>query len=154
MAPLNPRVASREYVVGQLYNLEHRENRSSASHAHYFAALHTAWENLPDALAERFPTPEALRKYSLIHTGYRDERTIVCASAAEARRVAAFIKPMDDFAAVSVTGAALVVWTARSQSMRAMGKTVFQKSKDDVLSFCASLIGTTPSQLTDTRAAA
>lgn len=77
MEPINLRVASREYIVGQVYFLEHREERSSASHAHYFACVADAWMNLPDALAERFPTPEALRKYALIMTGYRDRDYIL-----------------------------------------------------------------------------
>lgn len=153
MYPLNSRAAARQFVVGEVYHLEHREDRSARSHAHYFAAVNEAWQNLPDALAERFPTAEHLRKYALIHTGYRDERSVVCSSAAEARRLATFIRPMDDFAVVSVSGAALVVWTAKSQSTTAMGKMPFQQSKNAVLSFLASLIGVPPAQLTAARAA-
>lgn len=141
MRPLNPRGADRQYVVGEVYRLEPKEDRSAASHAHYFAALADAHANLPDDLAERWPTPDALRKYALIRTGFRDERSIVAASKAEARRIAAFIKPMDEFAVVAVHDAAVIVWTAKSQSMRSMGKKAFQESKDAVLSFVAELIG-------------
>src|SRR6185437_11405948 len=147
MIPLNPRAADRQYVVGEVYNLDHREDRSSASHAHYFAAVNEAWENLPDHLAERLATAEHLRKYALIATGYRDERSIVCSSKAEAQRLAAFIRPMDDFAVVSVSERLVVVLTAKSQSYRAMGKATFQKSKDDVLGYVANLIGTTTEAL-------
>lgn len=147
MRPLNPRAADRQYVVEEIYRLEPREDRSAASHAHYFAALNNAHDNLPADLAERFPTPDALRKYALIRTGWRDERSIVASSKAEARRLAAFIKPMDEFAVVSVHDAAVIVWTAKSQSMRAMGKADFQRSKDDVLGFLAEILGVTPDQL-------
>lgn len=147
MRPLNPRVANRQYAVGEVYRLEHREDRSAASHAHYFAMLNEAWQNLPERLSAQFPDPERLRKYALCMTGWRDERSIVCSSRAEARRLAAFIMPMDDYAIVSVNEAAVVVWTAKSQSVRAMGKAAFQKSKDDVLGYVSSLIGTTPESL-------
>lgn len=133
--------ADEQFVVGERYAIEVQRERSYASHRAYFASLGEAWANLPDHLAERLPSVEALRKYALIQTGYRDERSIVCSSKAEAARLAAFIRPMDDFAIVSVSEAVVVVQTAKSQSFRAMGKQVFQRSKDDVLNYVASLIG-------------
>lgn len=153
MRPLNPRAADRQYVVEQVYRLEPREDRSAASHGHFFAALADAHANLPDDLAERWPTPEALRKYALIRTGYRDERSIIAASKAEARRVAAFIRPMDEFAVVSVHDAAVIVWTAKSQSMKAMGRKDFNDSKQKVLEFVSELIGVSLDTLTKNRAA-
>ena len=139
--PLNPRAAERQYAVGEVYHLDHREERSSASHAHYFAQLDDMWASLPDVLAEQFPTPEYLRKRALIQAGYRDERSIVASSKTEAVRIAAFVRPIDEFAAVSVRGNVVIVWTARSQSMRAMGKREFQASKDAVLGIVADLLG-------------
>lgn len=147
MEPLRQRAAAREYIVGSIYSLEHREDRSSASHAHYFSCIADVWANLPDRLAEQFPDPEKLRKYALCMTGYRDERSFVCSSRAEALRLAGFIKPMDDYAIVSVSEAVVVVWTARSQSYRAMGKTAFNESKQKVLDFLAGLIGTPVGEL-------
>lgn len=141
MRPINPRAADRQYVVGEHYRLEHREERSEASHRQYFAALHEAWLNLPDDLAAEFPTSEHLRKFALIRAGYRDERSIIASSKAEALRVAAFVKPMDEYAIVSVSGPAVVVLTAKSQSVRAMGKQTFQESKGAVLDLVAGLIG-------------
>lgn len=136
------RQADKHFVVGEVYTLEVREERSALSHRHYFASIHEAWQNLPEAIAERFPTPEHLRKFALIRAGCRDERSISCASKAEALRLAAFIRPMDDFAIVVTDGAMVTVYTAKSQSMRAMSKQEFQKSKDAVLDFIAGLIGT------------
>lgn len=147
MAPLNRRAAERQYTIGEHYRLEPKEDRSAASHAHFFASLADAHANLSDDLAERFVTPDALRKYALIRTGWRDERSIVAASKAEARRIAAFIRPMDEFAVVGVHDAAVVVWTAKSQSMKAMGKAEFQASKDAVLGFLAEMIGVSPDRL-------
>lgn len=148
MVPLNPRAADRQYVVGERYHLEHREERSSQSHAHYFAALNEAWQSLPDELAEQFPTEAHLRKFALIRSGFRDERSVIASSKAEALRLAAFVKPMDEYAVVSVSGAAVVVLTAKSQSMRSMGKAEFNRSKDAVLDFVAGLIGSTRDEIT------
>jgi hypothetical protein len=147
MVPLHPRLAAKHFGEGEVVTLEVREERSSASHRHYFASIKNAHDSLPAELAERFPTPEALRKYALIRAGYRDERSIVCASKAEAQRLAAFIRPMDDFAYVTTDGAVVAVYTAKSQSVRAMPKGEFQRSKDAVLEFIASLIGTSKETL-------
>jgi|SRR5579883_626308 len=148
------RVADRHFVVGQTYPMEVREDRSIASHRHYFAAINSAWENLPEDLVERFPTADHLRKFALIRCGYADQRSIACASKAEARRLAAFIKPMDTFAVVTVTEATVTVWAAKSQSMRAMGKRDFVESKAKVLDYIAGLIGTSASALEKNASAA
>lgn len=153
MVPLRPRLADKEYCIGELYRLGVIEERSRNTHNHYFALLHEAWSNLPDDLAERFQTEEHLRKYALVKAGYFDERSIVCGSKAEAQRVAAFIKPMDDFAIVTVSEATVRVYTAKSQSKRAMGAKDFQDSKTKVLEIVAALIGVTPEALAKSRAA-
>lgn len=135
------RKADQEYVVGENYKLIEHHDRSANSHRHYFASIADAHGNLPDELLEQYPTPEHLRKRALVFKGYRDERTIVCATAAEAQRVGAFIKPMDDFAVVTVRDAVVRVWTAKSQSTKAMGAKDFQQSKSDVLDFIDDLLG-------------
>jgi hypothetical protein len=141
------RKASEQFDVGAIYPLEAREERSSASHRHYFAALHEAWENLPFETFERWPSPEHLRRWALIKCGYAVERSIVCASPEEARRVAAFIAPFDDFAVVVARDAVVSVYTAKSQSVRAMDKKTFEESKAKVLEYIASLIGSTAGAL-------
>jgi hypothetical protein len=134
--------ADRLFTVGEVYQLEEVHERSAKSHAAYFAALRTAWLSLPDHLAQQFPTQEALRKFALIRTGFRDERSVAASSRAEALRLAAFIKPMDEFAVVTVTGSIVSVYTAKSQSYRQMGKADFQRSKQAVLDFVDDLLGT------------
>ena len=147
MVPVVPKQADEHYVVGERYYLTPHEERSWKSHGHYFASINESFKNLPETWAERFATPEHLRKWALIKAGYRDERSTVCASKAEAERVAAFIRPMDDFAVVTVSEAVVVVYTAKSQSMRAMGKAEFQQSKDKVLDVIAGMIEVTPQTL-------
>lgn len=138
-----------EFVVGQVYRLEVVEERSAASHAHYFACINEAWQSLPETLAHQFPTAEHLRKYALIKAGYADRREIVVSSKAEARRVAVFIGdlPEAEFAIVVPSDAVVTVWTARSQSVKAMGKKDFQDSKTKVLDVIAAMIGVTPGAL-------
>ncbi len=141
MIPLYPGVAARQYEKGEVYPLEVREDRSANSHRHYFAAVNEGWQNLPEIETERFPSPDHLRRWLLIKAGYYDERTIVVGSKAEAQRVAAFVKPMDAYAVVVAKEATVVVFTAKSQSMKAMGKADFQRSKDAVLELLAEMIG-------------
>ena len=123
------------------------------SHDHFFASVQEAYNNLPEDLADDFASPEHLRKWALIKAGYRDERSIVASSKAEALRIAAFIRPMDEFSVVVVREATVTQLTAKSQSLRAMGKVEFQRSKDAVFDVLAKLIGTSVDDLKTSRAA-
>ncbi|WEX10337.1 hypothetical protein [Chelativorans sp. AA-79] len=132
--------ADQAYVIGEVYLLVEQQERSSESHRHYFASIKEGWENLPENIAAEFPTPEHLRKRALIKAGYYDSHSIVCSSKAEALRLAAFIRPLDEYGVVRVDGAVVTRYTAKSQSMRAMGKREFQASKEKVLDVIASMI--------------
>jgi hypothetical protein len=142
-----PVQADKRFVVGMQYRLVEFHDRSETSHRHYFAALHDAWQSLSDEQVERFPTSEHLRKWALIKAGYADERSIVGASKAEAQRIAAFVKPMDDYAVVTAKDAVVTVYTAKSQSMKAMGKRDFEESKQAVLGIVSEMIGVKPDEL-------
>lgn len=133
--------ADRTFVVGEVYRMVELHERSANSHRHFFASVNNGWSNLPDELLEIYPTSEHLRKKALIAKGYRDERSIVCSTKAEAERMAAFIRPMDDYAVVTFREAVVRVWTAKSQSLKAMGARDFQQSKSDVLDFVDDLLG-------------
>jgi hypothetical protein len=146
--------ADRAFVAGQVYPLESPDDRSDASHRHYFASVNEAWMNLPEGLAKRFPSAEHLRKWALIRAGYYDERSIVCASEAEAQRLGAFIKPLDDYAVVIARDSVVIVYTAKSQRARAMDKQEFHRSKDAVLDIIAGLIGTSAGTLANAGEAA
>lgn len=141
------RLCDKYFVIGQTYQMVEQQERSHRSHAHYFACVNEAWKNLPEDLTERFPTSEHLRKYGLIRAGFADSRQIVASSKAEARRIASFVKPCDEYAVITAKDCVVTIWTARSQSMRAMGKIDFQRSKDGVLDALAKIIGTTTDDL-------
>ena len=123
------------------------EERSQASHSHFFACIAEAWRNLPEHLTERFASPDHLRRYALIKSGYRDERSIVASSKAEAQRIAAFTRPMDGYALVTVSDRVVIVYTAKSQNMRSMNKKEFQQSKDDVLDKISAMVGVSADEL-------
>lgn len=61
--------------------------------------------------------------------------------------MAAFLKPVDDFALISVAGNVVIERKAKSQSIRAMGKREFQESKTKVLGVLADMLGVTPEDL-------
>ena len=54
---------------------------------------------------------------------------------------------MDDHAVVVVRDKVIIVYTAKSQSYRAMGKKAFGESKEAVLNILAQLVGTTAEDL-------
>lgn len=141
------RLCDKLFVVGERYSLAEHHERSGNSHRHFFAAVHEAWTNLPEDQAERFPTSEHMRKTALIRTGFRNERSLVASSNAEALRIASFLRPIDEYAIVIVKGCVVIEYTAKSQSMKAMGKADFQASKQAVLDWCADLVGITAEEL-------
>lgn len=147
MKPRSPRLADKAYCVGEVYWLVPHEERSTASHSHEFAWLKDAWLNLPETVADQFPTTEALRKKALIDAGYYNETITDAGSNAAALRVAATLRSMDDFALVIVRGPIVVMRRAKSQSRRAMGKQEFQESKTAIIETISAMIGITPGQL-------
>lgn len=155
MAPLPnfARIADQRFVVGEVYAMAPVEDRSAASHRQYFAAVNEAFHSLPERLTMEFASADALRKRALIMTGHRNASVTVCMFKTEAKRVAALMQQDDEFAVVVVDGKTVTRLTAKSQSMPAMKKEEFQKSKDDVLGYLADLIGVAPEDLLQARAA-
>lgn len=155
MRPVNSawaRRADRQWVVGARYLVEIRQERSEAAHRHEFAWLREAWMNLPEHLADLYPSPEHLRKRALIEAGYYDEDAIDCGTNAAALRVAAFARK-DDFALVIVRRSCVLVRTAKSQSRRAMDGPTFQASKTAIMEVVAAMIGVTSAALEREQAA-
>jgi hypothetical protein len=141
------RLCDRQFVVGETYPLVVDEPRSQMSHNHFFAAVHEAWQNLPESQSSRFRTPEHLRKWALIKASFCTERTIVAASDEQAQQIAALADALDEFAVVMVSGCIVRVYTAESQSRRAMGSKKFQKSKQAVLDVISAMIGVSTDDL-------
>jgi hypothetical protein len=150
MTPVRFEAVAKAYVAGQRYTLEEVNERSWISHRHEFAWLREAWQNLPEALVEKFPSAEHLRKSALVATGWYREAIIDAGNAKAALRVAAYARGRDEFAHVITRGPTVTVRWARSQRMHGldrMDKDEFQKSKDDILGWIANLIGVEPERL-------
>jgi hypothetical protein len=133
--------AERQFVAGQVYPIAVEQPRSRETHNHYFAAIEEAWRNLPEGIAEQFPTSEHLRKFCLIKAGHANARSVVCSNQVEAHRIAIFVKPIDPYAVVTCSGNVVTLYTAKSQSLKAMDRKTFQESKSAVLEILSDMIG-------------
>ena len=133
-------------VAGESYRVDIIAERTAQSHGHYFAVLSDLWGTLPERLTSQFASPEILRKFSLIMTGYRHERTLVLDSNEQAARVAAFLRSGgSDYQIISVNENVIVEWKPMSQSRAAMpSKDEFQKSKTDVIRYIEELLADAP----------
>jgi hypothetical protein len=145
LVPANPSLAARHFSPGTEYRLALA--RSDRSHNHYFGAINWAWDNLPEDEAARFPTADDLRKRALIACGHAVARQLVCDTEEGAVRAAAFIGAGKEYSVVSVYGDVVTELTAKSQDRESMDEVEFQKSKDDVISYCAALIGVSVDEL-------
>lgn len=134
------------FGAGEVVTLSVVENgHSLPSHRHYFATINEGWRNLPESAAFEpwAHSAETLRKHALIMTGWKNEPEIFAlASRADAERFAARVRARwGDYALTAIRDNSVTVLTARSQSMKAMGRKDFERSKADVLSWIAGQIG-------------
>lgn len=144
---LHPKRISLE--PGSVHGWQMAEHRSAKSHDHWFACVNEAWKSLPEEMADDFPSPEHLRKWSLIKAGFCSETRIVCANNSEAMTLATKAKSMDKYAVVAIDGKAVTIWTADSQRRDAMGRQAFQDAKEKALHIISQLIGTDAATLKD-----
>lgn len=128
--------------AGRVYPMQMAENRSKASHDHFFACVTEAWKNLPESLSGEFSSPDHLRKWALIKAGFCSRADIVCANNEEALRLAATVSRIDRFSLVELSGKTVTIWTADSQRRDEMGRKLFQQAKERALHVISELIGT------------
>lgn len=128
-------------AVGDVHGWQMAEHRSKSSHDHFFAVINEAWKNIPEDMADDFPSPEHLRKWALIKAGFCSETRVVCANNGEAMTLATKAKAMDKYSVVSIDGKAVTIWTADSQRRDAMGRQAFQEAKERALHIISSLLG-------------
>jgi hypothetical protein len=135
-------VAARQFTDGEQYPLAPIEERSMASHSQFFAAMNEYFKNLPEKIATRWPTVNHFRRWCLIETNWFDEKEFELTSEKHARALATFIRTEDEYARIAFRGGTkVIVRRAKSQSLAAMGKADFEKSKKDVLDLAESLVG-------------
>lgn len=144
------------FVEGPVYWVNVEAERSEQTHKHEFAFVRNAWRQIPDELAESYPTPDHLRRRALIQAGYFDEQVIDAGSNAAAIRVATGVRsfPGESFSMVFVRGPYCIIRRAQSQSYKAMGAKAFHESKQAILQVIADMIGVPPEVLAKQREAA
>lgn len=135
------------FGAGQVLMIDPEEERDMNSHRHYFVQLSEAWRSLPESFDPQYPTLEIFRKKLLVRAGWYHMTEMVCASAESAITTAAFMSDIDPSVLIDIRGNVIRKYVARSQSLAAMGRKDFQKSKWDVLNLAAALIRVTPKQL-------
>ena len=126
--------------------LKDKKARSRKSHDHFFARVAECWDTMPDETKERFPSAEHLRKWCLVKSGYCAVRHFVMGSEKDAKTLARAVRYSDSYAVVVVTIDMVSVYTAKSQSVPAMGAKDFQESKDAVFRVISELLGTDVSE--------
>lgn len=153
MRPVTPYhldLARELFEPGRTYDLAEFGSRSVNSHRHFFAVLRTAWENLSEADADRFPTPEHLRKWALTYTPFCSVRSYEASSAKEALRVAEFLEKDAQFARVEIEGKIVRHFVPASQAVAAMpANKIFMASKRAVLIVLAQKLGVDVDALED-----
>lgn len=145
--PHTKSVADKHYTIGERYSLITHYGRSEASHGHQFAAIEDAWANLPPDLRMLHPSPVHLRKWALVKSGWCNTQIFPMASEAAAKELQEHLESHDEFAIVIRRGDVVTLYTAKSQSRKAMPGDEFQRSKSDCLAVIAPLLGTTPQTL-------
>lgn len=129
-----------QFGVGEVLTMAPVEERSRRSHDHFFARMDEIWQTLHERLKDRYPNADTFRRTALISTGHCDTDTTVCASNAEALRLRAVAKRLAPDSIATVRGAVVTIYTAHSQSVKAMGKETFQRSKDDCLGWAEAQV--------------
>lgn len=150
---LNPRfrrVALEQFRNGEEYRLTEEEERSSKHRAYYFAQVREAWQNLRGETAEILSSPNLLRGWCLVESGWCDQHIIDVPDKATALKTAVFARAVsskETYSEVKVLkhdGSWYVrIRTPRSQSRVAMTAAELKQSFADVLAILAGTIEVT-----------
>lgn len=140
-------LCDRQFELEEDYPLARIENRSMASHNYYFAALSDAFDNLPEAWAQEFPSAEHMRKWVLIEVGFFTIEEHDFDTAKDAKKFAALIRKLDEYARIKIVGTTVMIRRAKSQDHRSMKKEEFEASKSAVLEYTSQVIGVKREQL-------
>lgn len=135
------KMCAAQFADGEDYPLAPVENRSMASHNHFFASIEDAFDNLPEAWAQEFPTSEHMRKWVLIEVGFFHIEEHDFDTEKDAKTFASAVRRRDEYARIKRIGSSILIKTAKSQDHRSMKKEEFQASKVAVLEYLSEVIG-------------
>lgn len=135
--------------AGEVLYVDIDPERSKRSHGHQFAFVRRAWATLPEHLTGQpwAATPDTLRKYALIRTGYCKTELVAVGSAERALRVVSAMKAAlradedEGFSVVEASGPVVMIFRPETQKLRAMGHDRFQESKQAIGEWLAALLG-------------
>jgi hypothetical protein len=150
-------LARRQFVNGEEYPISVVEERSSADHNHYWAAVTNAWDNIRDpATLEILSSPDLLRQWAMVQGGKWCNTTIFAPLSKQAAMKAAeraainfrhrgryieiVVRHSHDEETGEENGWAVVIKEAVSQSRSEMDKETFRESKKDVLDILSGII--------------
>lgn len=139
--------ADTQFTIGCAYRLETVPQHSQASRAHQFAVLNELWNQLPERLADEYPSPTHFRRALLIDAGLYNETVVDLGSNAKALQVAAIMRADNEFAKVVVRKGVVVRRVAKSQKEAAMNPREFQQAKTKILELAQALIDVSPATL-------
>lgn len=145
--PRFKRLCDEQFAISEEYPLMILEERTQASHNHYFAAVHEAYLNLAEDYAQEFDSEDDMRKWCLCKEGYCTKEQYVLNTAGDAMQMRDALKKQEGYRIVRVNGNVVTVWYPLSQSRPAMKKQMFEDSKAAVLARAASMARTTPAEL-------
>ena len=133
-------------TVGEVYRIEVVDEAQSARDRQFHAALREAWLNLPEAIAEEFPSVESFRHYLLVKCGYCTTVRLPFASERAARESLPLLQT--EGAILHVERAVVTVIRPMSQKLRGgMPKEQRLQSYRDVADMAAGMVGVTPAQI-------
>ncbi len=144
--PLTPyigRMCDQHFTVHDQYRMVEQPERSRKSHNEFFATIKDMWASMPEHLEAEFPSPDHFRKYLLCRTGFCDKASYVAGTNAQAVALAAFLKPLDEYAIITISGKVVTMYRAHSQAFDAMAGPDFQKAKTAIYDM-ASIVLATP----------
>ncbi|WP_316205777.1 hypothetical protein [Bradyrhizobium sp. SZCCHNS1012] len=153
MRPLayHKELAAREFEPGKRYKLIEFNERSEVTHDHFFATVTAYWQHWPENYERELPSADHLRKHALIRTGHYIQTVMAHPSVQAATFYVSQFKQYVDYAEGSIVaganGVATVMRIAKTQKKNVMEAEEFQKSKQDVLEFCASVTGVAPEDM-------
>jgi hypothetical protein len=145
--PRFKRLCDQQFAINEEYPLVIVENRSMASHNHYFAALHEGYMNLAEEYAQEFVNEDHLRSWCLCKAGFCTTEIQVFDTPADARKFRMTFKRHAPLAIIKVEGNIVTIYEPESQSITSMKKERFEASKVAVLDLVASMARTTAAEL-------
>lgn len=146
VAPVMVARCEAAYERGQMYRNEFREDRSGPSHRQYFAMINEFYNQLPEDIASNFQGPDELRAFALIKKGFADHVDVTLGDESLAQRIARLLirlrkRYFKHYAVIIPKGTVVRIYTAQSQSYKAMDRKRFQASKEATLGFLSDLTG-------------